>query len=99
MCSSSLNLAAVLAQLGRNVVEVKRAIDFFLAGGGDDGVVFKPQQRILAQRQAALDGALAQGDVVMLGAGEVLQRGAVAGPRQQPDVDLKVVAQGEADLV
>ena len=35
----------------------------------------------------------------MLGAGEVLQRGAVAGARQQADVDLQVVAQGEADLV
>ena len=36
---------------------------------------------------------------MVLGAGEVLQRGAVAGARKQADVDLEVVAQGEADLV
>ncbi len=35
----------------------------------------------------------------MLRAGEVLQRGAVAGAGQEADVDLEIVAQREADLV
>ena len=57
-------LAAVLAQFGRDVVEVERVVDFLLGGGGDDDVVFEAQQGVLAEREAALDGALAQGDVV-----------------------------------
>ena len=92
-------LAAVLAQLGRDVVEVERVVDRLFGFGGDDLVVFEAEESVLAEGEAALDGALAQGDVVMLGAGEVLQRGAVAGAGEQADVDLQVVAQGEADLV
>ncbi len=56
-------------------------------------------ERVLVEGEAALDGALAQGDVVHLGAGEVLQGGAVAGAGEQANVDLEVVAQGEADFV
>ena len=93
------DFAAVLAQLGRDVVEVEGAVDLLLGGGGDDGVVFEAEQGVLAEREAALEGALAQRDVVDLGAGEVLQRGAVAGAGKQADVDLEVVAEGEADLV
>ena len=94
-----IDFAAVLAQLGRNVVEVERVIDLLLGGCRDDDIVFQAQQGVLAECEAALDGALAQRDVVHLGAGEVLQRGAVAGARQQPYIDLEIVAQGEADLV
>ena len=93
------DFAAVLAQLGRNVVEVERVVDLLLGGGGDDRVVFEAEQSVLAEREAAFDGALAQGDVVHLGAGEVLQRRSVAGARQQADVDLEIVAEGEGDLV
>ena len=92
-------LAAVLAEFRRDVVEVERVVDVGFGGGGDDGVVFEAEESVLAQREAALDGALAQRDVVVLGAGEVLQRGTVAGAGQQAHVDLQVVAQGEADLV
>ena len=70
-----------------------------LVGGGDDGVVFEAKEGVLVKGEAALDGALAEGDVVHLGAGEVLQRGAVAGARKQAHIHLQVAAQREADLV
>ena len=68
-------------------------------GGGDDDVVFEAEQGVLVEGEAAFDGALAQGDVVHLGAGEVLQGGSVAAAGQEADVDLKIVAEGEADFV
>ena len=97
--SGGFDLTAVLAQLGRNVVEVQRVINVGFGRGSHDLVVLKTEQGILTQAEAALDGALAQADVVVLRAGEVLQCGAVAGARQQAHVDLEIVAQGEADLV
>ncbi len=64
-----------------------------------DGVVFEAAEGVLVEGEAALDGALAEGDVVHLGAGEVLQGGSVAGAREEADVDLEVVAEGEGDFV
>ncbi len=93
------DLAAVLAQLGRNPVEVEGAVDVFFGCGGDLGAVIEAGERVLAERIAALERALAHGNVVHLGAGEVLQRGAEGGARQQTDVDLQTGAQVEADLV
>ena len=58
--------AAVLAQLGRDVVEVEGVVDLLFAGGGDDRVVFETEQSVFAEGEAAFDGALAQGDVVHL---------------------------------
>jgi len=95
----SFDLAAVLAQLGRNVVEVERVVDFLFAGRGDDHVVLEPHQRVLRECEAALDGALPQGDVVVLRSGEILQRGTVAGARQQPDIHLEIVAERKRNFV
>ena len=95
----SLQFAAVLAQLGRDVVEIQRAIDLLLARGRDDHVVFQPQQGILAQRQPALDGALAQRHIVHLRSRKVLQRRTIARARKQPDVHLQIISQRETDLV
>ena len=72
-----LEFAAVFAELGRNVVEVEGVVDGFFGFGGDDGVVFEAGEGVLGEGEAALDGALAEGDVVVLGAGEVLKGGAV----------------------
>ena len=99
MGGGGFEFAAVLAQFGWDVVEVECVVDGFFGVGGDDDVVFEAEQGVLGQGEAALDGALAEGDVVMLGAGEVLQGGAVACAGQQADVDLEVVAEGEGDLV
>ena len=98
-CGGGFDLATVLAQFGRNPVEAERGVDFFFGGGGDRRAVFEPRQRVFAERVAHLERALAQGDVVHLGAGEVLQRRAVGALRQQAHVDLQAVAQVEADLV
>ena len=92
-------LAGVFAELGGDVVEVEGFVDLFFVGGGDDGVVFDAEEGVLVEGEAALDGALAEGDVVHLGAGEVLEGGSVAGAGEQADVDLEVVAEGEGDFV
>jgi predicted Rdx family selenoprotein len=72
MRCGGFDLAAVLAQLGRDVIEIQRPVDVFLTRGGDDDVVFEPEQRILAECEAALDGALTQRDIVHLGARKIL---------------------------
>ncbi len=67
---------------------------------GEDAEVVKRLDAAGAVLIAKLSmGALAQGDVVVLGAGEVLQGGAVGGAREEADVDLKLIAEGEGDLV
>ena len=91
--------AGVFAQLGRDVVEVEGVVDVGLGCGGDDDVVFDAEESVLVQREAALDGALAEGDVVHLRAGEVLEGCAVAAAGKEADVDLEIVAEGEADFV
>ena len=93
------DLAGVFAELGRDVVEVEGVVDFCLGGCGDDGVVFDAEEGVLVEGEAALDGSLAEGDVVHLGAGEVLEGGSVAAAREEADVDLEVVAEGEGDFV
>ncbi len=52
------DLAAVLAQLGRNPVEVERAVDVFFGCGGDLCSVIEAGERVLAERVAALERAL-----------------------------------------
>ena len=74
-------------------------IDLGFGGSGDYGVVVEAGECVLVEGEAALDGSLAEGDVVHLGAGEVLQGCSVAGAGEETDVDLEVVAEGEADFV
>ena len=78
-----LDLAHVLAQLGRDVIEFERAVQVFLGlafdraaeflralllfGGGREAVLV--QRQILQPQRAG-----AQGDVVFLAAGEIVQR-------------------------
>ena len=92
-------LAAVLAEFGRDPGEIEGVVDVFFGFGSDDLVVFQAKQGVLGEGEATFDGALAEGDVVVLGAGEVLQGGAVGGAREEADVDLEVVAEGEGDFV
>ncbi len=91
--------AGVFAQLGWDVVEVEGVVDVGFGCGGDDDVVFDAEESVLVQGEAAFDGALAKGYVVHLGAGEVLEGGSVAGAGEEADVDLEIVAEGEADFV
>ncbi len=74
----SVDLAPILAQLGRDPLEAERFVDAFLCLAGDFLVAFDAEQAVLVQLEAQADRAVAQGDVVGLRAGEVLQRGAAA---------------------
>ena len=92
-------LAAVFAELGGDVVEAERVVDFGFGFRRDDAAVVDAGEGIFGKGEALLEGALAQGYVVVFGAGEVLEGGAVGGTGEEADVDLEVVAEGEGDLV
>ena len=69
----------VFAQLRRNPGEAQRFVNFFFGRAGH-ALVRRPtrEQAVFVQREAHLQRALAQRDVVFLAAGEILQRRAVA---------------------
>ena len=96
---SCIQFAAVLPQLRRNVIEIERVINILLCRRSNDDIIFKPQQRVFAQRQAAFNCALPQRNVMHLRPGKILQRRSITRPREQSHIDLKVVAKREADLV
>ncbi len=99
MGEGGFELAVIFAELGWNPVHAEGGVDFFFGGSGDEGSVFDFGEGVFAERVAALEGALAGGDVVHLGAGEVLQGCSVAGLGEEADVDLEAGAEAEADLV
>ena len=70
--------AGVFAEFGWDVVEVEGFVDLLFVGGGDYGVVLDAEEGVLVEREAAFDGTLAEGYVVHLGAGEVLEGCSVA---------------------
>ena len=69
-----LDLARVLAQHRRDERQAERRVDLLLGLAGDDLAALELGERVLVQRQAARERALAQLDVVALRAGEVEQR-------------------------
>ena len=69
---------AVFAEFGWDVVEVEGFVDLLFVGGGDYGVVLDAEEGVLVEGEAAFDGSLAEGYVVHLGAGEVLEGCSVA---------------------
>ena len=93
------DLAAIFAQLRRDAVELELAVDLVLGRAGDALVVVEAKQPVLAEREAHLQRALAQRDVVVLGAGEVLHGRAVGFRRQGAHIHLHSAAQFEADFV
>ena len=98
-CGGGFEFAAVLAEFGWDVGEVEGVVDGFFGLGGDDLVVFEAEQGILGEGKAAFDGSLTERYVVVLGAGEILHGGTVAGAGEEADIDLEVVAEGEGDFV
>ena len=94
----SSELAAVLAQLRRDPVVPEEAVDVLLArevlllAGLDDG------DRVLGDGVAASNGVLAQRDVVVLRAGEVLQQVAVALGRHDAQVEARAVVRDDRRL-
>ncbi len=81
-----LDLAAVFAQFGRNVGQADRAVHRFLAVPGD--ALCAAEHAVFVDLQAELLRDAADRDVVRLGAGEVVQRRAVALLRHDAQVDL-----------
>ena len=71
-----LDLAAVLAQLGRDPGQAKGGVDFCLGGADDLAGAVGAKQGVLGERQALVEGQLAQVHVVILRAGGILQGGA-----------------------
>ena len=82
-----LELAAVLAQLGLDVGHPEQRVDLGLgrAAVGDPGAVV--EHAVLGDVQAAPDGEVAQRDVVLLGAGQVLEHVAELVGLDDPQID------------
>ena len=78
--------------------ETERRVDALFVVAGDARVVVDAKEPVLVQLEAALDGAIAQRDVVGLRAGEVLQRGAEALARDEPQVGLEAAPEQHARL-
>ena len=94
-----LDFAAVLAQLGLDPRHAERAVDAFLGVAGDSCSSASTRNRPYSFNfRPALNRAVAQRDVVGLGAGEVLHGGAAALARHQPQVGLIAAAQPDARL-
>ena len=95
----SLQLAAVLSQLRRNVFKIQSVVNLLFSCGSDDHIIFQPQQSVFAQRKPTLDRTLPQRNVMHLGTRKVLQRCSIAGARKQPHIHLQVIAQRKAHFV
>ena len=72
--AGSSELAAVLAQLGRDVRVAKVRVELLLVGGLELLAGLRVRDRVLRDGEAPANGVFAQGDVVVLRAGEVLQQ-------------------------
>ena len=82
-----LDLAAILAQLRRNPGQADGGEHRFFCLAGDPLLVVKDP--VLVDFQAMLLAQAADGDVVRLTAGEVVQRRAVAVLGDDPEIDLE----------
>ena len=74
-CHGRLDLAPVFPQFGRDPGQIDAGVHLFLLGAAD--AAGAAEDAVFVDLQAALHGQAANGDVVRLGAGEVLQGGAV----------------------
>ena len=99
--SGSLDLAATLAQLGRDRLEVQEGVEVGLAREGQwlGRLVIERHQTSLRQRPAALAGTVAQGHVVVGRTGEVDEVAAGLSGRHGHDVELRAICQSHARAV
>ena len=81
------DLAVALAQLGLDVGEAEALVDLSLVGVLGDGAGLGLEDPVLGHREALLDRALAQVDVVLGRAGEVLEQVAVGVGSDDPQID------------
>ncbi len=92
--SAASDLALILAQLGRHERQAEALVDLLLGAAGDPPR--SPEEAVLVQLEALLDGELAERDVVPLAAGEVEQGGAEAPRGYDAQVDLESRPQADA---
>src|SRR4029453_1515704 len=71
--AGSLQLTEVLAQLRRDVLVAEKVVELLLAPGLEDLAGLGLLDAVLRNREPSADGVLAQRDVVVLRAREVLQ--------------------------
>ena len=91
-------LAAVLAQLGRDVGVAEVGVELLLVGGRELLAGLGVRDRVLRDREAAANRVLAQRDVVVLRAGEVLQQVAVRLRRDDAQVEPEPVVRDHGRL-
>ena len=89
MLQRRLDLTAVLPDLGGWHVHAQRGVDLSLGRSRDALAVVDPEHAVLVHLQPRPLGEFADVDVVLPGAGEVLERRAVLGGFHDPDVDLQ----------
>ena len=93
-----LELAAALAQLGRDPLVAEVRVHLLLGLEGVHLARLDLRDPVLGDREPAPDGRLAQGDVVVLGAGEVLEQVAVAVRRHDSQVEAEAVLADDGRL-
>ena len=84
-----VDLAPVLAQRRRDPGQAEPRVDLLLGLRHDQRAVVDPEQPVLGELESLADGDLPDPYVVLLGAGEVLQRRAPRLERHHPQVDLQ----------
>ena len=88
----SFDFAAVFAQLGRNPGAGRaRRRSPSSVSPATRCFVFQPEQAVFIEREAQLERAAAQQDVVLLAAGEILHGRAVAFVRQRAQIHLQAL--------
>ena len=92
------DLAAILAQLGRDEAEAEGRVDLLLGPAGQPLAGVGAEDPVLVQLQPAAHRPLAQADVVVPGPGEVLQRGPEALRREGAQVHLETGGEHDARL-
>ncbi len=85
-----VDLALILAQFRRDPRQPQPLVDFLFRFAREFAFIRRPEKTVLVELEAHADGAIAQGDVVILAASEVLQGGAEAVARKRAQVDLQV---------
>jgi len=87
-----LDLAAVLAHLGRDPGQAEGGVDLFLGGARD--LPLAPEDAVLGDLEAFVLGHGAELDVVGLGAREILEGGPVGGAVHEAEVNLALAVLG-----
>src|SRR5207302_4181720 len=91
-------LTGVLAQLRRNELVAEELVQLRLVLGVEDLAALHRRDAVLGDRQAAPDGTLAQRDIVLLRAREVLEQVAVRLRRDDAQVEAQAVVRDDRRL-